>query len=398
MKTAILTLQYPSRASYYEDWREAFLASPDFSCTVYNIFTRPGRRAAQQACATSDLIIILHSCNADSLHYAQQLTGALQNRRGKLLSFVGNELNMPWAPLSAKIAWLKTIRADFIATQLLQEAGNYLYASTGATIAAVPHALNPTAFSPGAPSAQRTTDIGGRSFRYSAFLGDDDRNRIFAYFAQTNFDPPLKLDLSHEHRFDRVGWSGFLQTCKATIATEAGSFFTMPTDDLVIAVQEYLQQQQGSGLTIGAGSPLHRLAQKLPYGIKQLLWKILRHSPIKHEAQTAEVIDATEIQARFFANTPRPPAYTKAISSRHFDAIGSGTVQIMFPGRYNDILRPGDHYLELRPNFSNIADVLAQLRDPAFCDRLAARTRAEILTYHTYAHRAAQVARLVSTT
>lgn len=396
MKTALLTLQYPSRASYYEDWRDAFMASPDFSCTAHNIFTGSGRSKARKACASADLIIILHSCNADTLHYAQQMTTALQNRRGKLLSFVGNELNMPWAPLSAKIAWLKSIRADFVATQLLQEAGEYLYAPTGARIAAVPHALNPAAFPPGAPSAQRPTDIGGRSFRYSAFLGDDDRNRIFAYFAQTKFDPPLNLDLSHEHRFDRDGWSKFLQSCKATIATEAGSFYTMPTDDLVIAVQDYLRQQQGGGLTIGAGSRLHLLAQKLPYGVKQFIWKILRAGPIKHEAQTAECIDPTEVHAKFFQNTPRPPVYTKAISSRHFDAIGAGTVQIMFPGRYNDILRPGEHYLELRPDFSNIRDVLAQLRDPAACGQLAMRTRAYVLDSHTYAHRVAQIARLVA--
>ena len=371
------------------------MAAPEFSCTVYNIFTGAGRRAARKACATADLIIILHSCNADTLHYAQHMTTALQNRRGKLLSFVGNELNMPWAPLSAKIAWLKTIRADFVATQLLQEAGDYLYASTGAKIAAVPHALNPAAFPPGPPGAQRPTDIGGRSFRYSAFLGDDDRNRIFAYFANTKFDPPLNLDLSHEHRFDRDGWSRFLQSCKATIATEAGSFYTMPTDDRVIAVQNYLRQQQGGGLTIGAGSRLHLLAQKLPYGVKQIIWKILRAGPIKHEAQTAECIDASAIHEKFFQNTPRPPVYTKAISSRHFDAIGTGTVQIMFPGRYNDILRPGAHYLELHPDFSNINDVLAQLRDQAACDQLTARARADILAAHTYTHRATQVARWV---
>lgn len=394
MKTAILTLQYPSRASYYEDWRDAFLSAKEWDAQVYNIFTRRGRAAARAACRHADLIVALHSCNADTLHYIEKITPALQDRRGKFLSFVGNELNMPWAPLSAKIAWLKRTRADFIATQLLQEAGDWLYADTGAIIAAVPHALNPAAFPPGPPAAQRTIDVGGRSFRYSAFLGDDDRNRIFDYFAAAPFDPPLHMDLSHEHRFDRNGWADFLRRCQAVIATEAGSFYTMPDDGLVIAVQDYLRKQQG-GLTIGAGSRLHRLAQKLPYGVKRIIWKILRRSPIRHEAQTSEAANSDEIDRIFFAGRPHSQAYTKAISSRHFDAVGAGAVQIMFPGRFNDILRAGDHYIALLPDFSNIAEVLRQLRDPAHCDQITARARDFVLANHTYAHRISQIARLV---
>ena len=37
LKTLILTLIYPNRASYYDDWRDAFLDSPAFDCDVASI-------------------------------------------------------------------------------------------------------------------------------------------------------------------------------------------------------------------------------------------------------------------------------------------------------------------------------------------------------------------------
>ena len=44
LRTLLLTLAYPHRASYYDDWRHAFEASPHFDCQVQNILNlRPKR-------------------------------------------------------------------------------------------------------------------------------------------------------------------------------------------------------------------------------------------------------------------------------------------------------------------------------------------------------------------
>src|SRR5579863_6466471 len=126
MKTLVLAVEYPSRASYYDDWKDALLGAAELRTTVINLFTRDGRRRARQTAADYDLIILLHSCTADSLLYVKPIVAALQARRGKLVSFVGNELNLPWAPLGDKIAWLAKVGPDIIATQLLAEAGTWL--------------------------------------------------------------------------------------------------------------------------------------------------------------------------------------------------------------------------------------------------------------------------------
>lgn len=397
MKTLLLILEYPSRASYYDDWRDAFVAAPQFDVTVCNIFDRAARAEIERTIGDYELIVALHACTADSLLYAEPLTAALQSRRGTFLTFVGNEVNLPYAPLGPKLAWFKRVRPDFIATQLLLEAGLWIYDGIGARVVSVPHALNTKAFQARTPQRDRPVDIGARSFRYLAYLGDDERNRIYDYFAANRFTPKLVLDFSTEQRFGREGWAAFLDRCKATISTEAGSWYVERDDATVLAIRDYLAHKSG-GFVIRADSPLRTLAHRMPYGLKALARRILRAGPIRHEALTAEQADFVEIYDKFFAGKPRAPAYTKCISSRHFDAIGTRTVQIMFPGRYNDILEAGRHYLALQPDFSNIDEVMARFRDRAERERIAEAAHAHVMAAHTYPHRMAQLAAIVGQT
>jgi hypothetical protein len=389
VKTLVLTLDYPSRASYYDDWRDAFLGSRLFHATARNIFHRAERRRLGDEIAAYDVIVLLHSCTADTLRDVAEVTPFLQRRHGRLVCFVGNELNLPWSPLGAKLAWLVTAAPDVIATQLPLEAGEWLYGATGARVAALPHALNPSVFHPILAQAERPIDIGARSYRYLAYIGDDDRNRLHDFFATHRFDPQLTLDLSTEQRYDRAGWATFLSRCKATISTEAGSWYLERDDRTVLAIRD--EAAAGGGLMFRADSPLQHLARRLPYGVKAVLRRYLRGGILSHEALGAERLDFAEIHRRFFADRPRAPVYSKCISSRHFDAVGCKTLQIMFPGRFNDILRAGEHYVALAPDFANLDEVLALLRDVRACQTIVDRAYDHVMSAHTYTHRLAEL-------
>jgi spore maturation protein CgeB len=387
VKTLVLTLEYPSRASYYDDWRDAFLHSRLFDATIRNIFHRGERRDLPGEIGAYDVVVLLHSCTADTLYYASELTPILQTRRGLLVSFVGNEVNLPWAPLGAKLAWLQAIAPDVIATQLPLEAGEWLYGSLAAQVVALPHALNPHVFHPTLRQAERPIDIGARSYRYLAYLGDDDRNRLYDFFAAQRFDPPLALDLSTEARYDRAGWAAFLNRCKATISSEAGSWYLERDDATVLAIRDYAARE--SGWVLRADSPLQHLARHLPYGVKAILRRFLRNTMLRHEALDAERLDFAEVNRRFFADRPRASVYSKCISSRHFDAIGCKTLQIMFPGRFNDILEAGEHYAALAPDFANLGEVLLLLKDASARQAIVDRAYEHVMSAHTYAHRLA---------
>src|SRR6516162_857657 len=76
-------------------------------------------------------------------------------------------------------------------------------------------------------------------------------------------------------------------------------------------------------------------------------------------------------QARFFAGRPCCPVYSKCISSRHFDAAGTGTCQILLRGRYNDILAADEYYIALDPDLGNVDEAIARFRDPIERRRIA---------------------------
>src|SRR5437588_1071580 len=175
IRTIVLTVRYGVRASYYEDWLDAFTASPLFAVMSFNLFRRAERRAAVRALGDAELIVALHSCSADTLQFIKPLRVALQARRGKFLMLVGNEYNLPWAPLGEKRRFLRQVGADWVGTQLPLEAGQWLYADTAAQVVASPHTANENVFRLDKPDEARNVDIGGRSFRYPPFIRDDDR-------------------------------------------------------------------------------------------------------------------------------------------------------------------------------------------------------------------------------
>lgn len=81
----------------------------------------------------------------------------------------------------------------------------------------------------------------------------------------------------------------------------------------------------------------------------------------------------------------------KCLSSRHLDAIGTKTVQIMPVGRFNDVLGP-EHYIA--------CDLDAGLREPLRRaedegDTIAERALDHVLGAHTYRHRMRELAALL---
>ena len=386
--TVVLTVQYDTRSSYYLDWLEAFEASPLFAVTTFNLFHRDQRRAAARAIGDAELVIALHACSADTLDYIKPLGAALGTRGGRFLMLVGNEYNLPWARLGEKREFLRDVGADYVGTQLPIETGRWLYAGTGATVLALPHALNETASRPDKPDPSRLIDIGGRSARYPAFIGDDERNRVNDLFGRIGSDARLRVDIDTGNRLDRGGWAMFLNDCRGTIGTEAGSWYLERDDRTVLEIRDFLNARAGAA-TIRADGLFHALGRRLPYRVKTWLRMLLTISPIRHEAFNDGALSFGEIHARFFTGRPRCPVYSKCISSRHFDAAGTKTCQILLRGRYNDILTADEHYVALDADLANVDEAIARFRDPAERRRIAGAAYTLINERHTYRHRTA---------
>lgn len=388
--TVVLTVRYSHRASYLLDWEDALLRSPLFSATAFNLFRRSERHRAMRAVEKAELVIALHACSGDTLEYLLPLRAALQARRGQFLMLVGNEYNLPWMRLADKIGFIHETGADFVGTQLPLGAGEWLYDGTGARVLALPHAANENAFRRERPDEARSIDIGGRSFRYPVFIGDDDRNRIYDLFAELAPSAGLAVDISSEARLARPEWAAFLNDCRATIGTEAGSWYLERDDRTALAIRDFLRQRSGAP-TIRADGWLHAVARRLPYGAKASLKALLARSTVRHEALDPGEEHAAEIHQRFFAARPRCPAYSKCISSRHFDAAATGTCQILGRGRYNDILEADRHYLALDPDTEGAAAAIERFKDASERRRIADAAWELVHDAHTYRHRLASL-------
>ena len=395
IRTIVLTVRYGVRASYYEDWLDAFELSPLFAVTAFNLFSRAERRAAMRAVRDAELVVALHPCSADTLRFITPLREALKARRGRFLMLVGNEYNLPWVRLGDKRGCLRETGADWVGTQLPLEAGRWLYDDTGATVLALPHAANGGVFRRDMPDESRRIDIGGRSFRYPVFIGDDERNRVYDVFAELGPAAGLRVDIANNARLERPQWAAFLNDCRGTIGTEAGTWYLERDDRTAMAIREFLRVRS-SAPTIRADGWLHAATRHLPYGVKAGLKALLARSSLRHEALDAGDGDFAEIEARFFADHPRCPAYSKCISSRHFEAAATGTCQILVAGRYNDILRAGEHYIALDAGLGDAPAAIERFRDPLERRRVADAAHALVHDAHTYRHRLAALHGAVS--
>lgn len=385
LKTLILALIYPNRVSYYDDWRDAFEQHPGYDCITRNIMTlAPAQLRAEVD--EFDAIILLHSCNSDTLEYFAPLAPVLAERkRAKLATFVGNEFNFPYVSTAERVRLFAAARCDLVATQLLQEAGDYLYAASGARIVSMPHALNPAVFTPGPAARQR--DIGVRGYKYPPYLGDDDRNTMMRFFADNAARLGLSVDVGEDKRLGRDDWARFLQSSRGTITTETGSWYIAPDDRLIDRIYAYLKSKR-SGIVISNENPLRRAARHLPSPVKAVLWRLLQKGPIGFEVLDDYNTSFAELDEIFFRHEPRAPAYGKAISSRHFDAIGTKTCQIAYRGRFNDILEADVDYLALERDLANADTVIARFKDPAERNRITDAAYERVMGGHTYRHRA----------
>jgi hypothetical protein len=300
--------------------------------------------------ANYDLIVLLHSTNADSVLPLSLLESYFKIRKGKLLVFVGNE----YCLMPEKINFIKNTDADFVASQLPKDAAMWLYGDcTKSKVLLVPHALNSSVYSAYQDHEQRKIDIGFVGDRYSLAIGDIERTELIEYFAKKDFRQKLNIDirLGRKLRLSREKYVDFLNSIRGTIGAESGTYYLEKTDETQKKVEAFLS---------------------------------------RYPKTTFE-----EVYDRFFKDYSNP-VNGKAISSRHFESIGTKTCQILLEGRYNDILEPDVHYISLKKDYSNVDGVMKRFRDKDLVRKITDEAYEYTMDSHTYDQRILDVQKEVS--
>lgn len=390
MRTVLVERVGTGRASYQDDWAEAIRAHEDFECATVELGAPGSRWALRKHLERSDVVILMHSVLDGSPRYLEAALDVLGNRSSQMVAFVGNEVSLPGSSIGARRAVLQRIAPEFIVTQLLPEAGEYLWEGCSRFgVVALPHALNEQVFVSRTPIADRPIGIGIRSYRYPVHIGDDDRNRLLDLFGSDAMAGRIHCDVSDE-RLTRHQWANFLDQSRGTAATEAGSWYLKTDDSLVEEVRHVIESHR-MGPALRADSWLRYIFHRVPTRLRRIVIDgVRRFVPLEMDARLSP--EAVREIAEIFERTPLPPVYGKCISSRNFDAIGTRTCQILLEGRFNDILAPGSHYLELANDFSNLDQVLQDLKDDEIATNTVDAALEHVTQHHLYRHRARDLA------
>lgn len=193
------------------------------------------------------------------------------------------------------------------------------------------------------PYRDRVIDVGYRARDLPAQFGSHGqlKARLGDRFVRAASGDGLRLDVSTRPEDVLLGdaWVRFLGDSKHTLGCEGGSSLWDPRGEIRDRVFEYVAE---------------------------------------HPRSTFE-----EVEAACFPGLDRQRVFS-AISPRLFEVTAARSDQVLVPAPYLGQLRPGEHYVPLAEDFSNIQEVLAALGDDAAAERRIEACWAALIEPDTY--------------
>ncbi len=327
--------------SYIIDWRDAFLGYPELDVELCNINDDAHYSRCLREIGNYELIVVSHAATGDDMTRLLETQAYFAARKGKMAVFIGNEYDI----LNEKISFIKSTGADCICTQLPVKTAQWLYGECpDARIVAMPHALNPRNYYP-LQVKRRPIDIGFIGDIYFIWVGDIERTVLIEFFRKNGASVGLNCDIRTQ-RVPLDQWNVFLNNCKGIIGAESGSYYLNGRGDLLRLAKEYMEA---------------------------------------HPATTFR-----QLHAMFFQGMTSPVS-GKAISSRHFEPIGTKTCQLLLEGDYNGILKADEHYILIKKDYSNIVEAIEKFKDDDYRNSITSRAFDHVMSYHTHSHRIAHM-------
>ncbi len=197
----------------------------------------------------------------------------------------------------------------------------------------------------GLPQEVRGIDVGYRAMRLPYWLGRgaQEKHEIAERFVREcrRLNPAMNLDIDSEisSRIYGDDWFRFLGNCKGVLGVESGASLVDPTDSARRLCEDLLQKKPGISFEETYRTILYRWDGKIPY---------------------------------------------RAISPRHFEAAALRTCQILFEGRYSGVLRPMEHYIPLKKDFSNLEEVFKTFLSPSDRNRIVESAFSDLIQSRKY--------------
>jgi hypothetical protein len=193
--------------------------------------------------------------------------------------------------------------------------------------------------------SQRPIDVGYRARRPPYWLGALGQEKIIIgeKFASHPAAAHLSMDISVEEH-DRLygeAWVDFLGKCKAVLLVESGASVIDFSGEIEIAVENACAEDK--------------------------------------------LCTFNEASQRFFTDVDGKHIINP-ISPRVFEAAAARTVMIAFEGNYSGIMQAWRHYIPLKKDFSNMADVVTALRNTTQIEKIAENAYKDLAAAPQYSY------------
>ena len=190
---------------------------------------------------------------------------------------------------------------------------------------------------------EREIDVGYRGRTVPAWLGElgQEKWRIGHRFGQDAKAYGLTCDIAYreENRLYGKAWIHFLSNCKAVLGVESGSGVFDFSGEIQRQVEEHELRYPGTSFE--------------------------------------------ELRERYFKDQEGRIALNQ-ISPRSFECAALRTVMILYEGEYSGILKPWRHYLPLKKDHSNMAEIVSAVRDSCLCQEIIENTYREVAENSLY--------------
>ncbi|MBN36898.1 MAG: hypothetical protein CMI29_00345 [Opitutae bacterium] len=174
--------------------------------------------------------------------------------------------------------------------------------------------------------------------------GAQEKSDIGKMFLEKTKNTGLECDISalEDDRFYGTKWYDFLANCKFSLGVEAGVSIV----DLTGKIRREAD---------------HFMKENLHCDFNEVYKEVL----LPHENNI----------------------FYRTISPRIFESAAFKVCLILFPGSYSGILKPNIHYIELEKDFSNLNEVLEQMRDRKLVEKMVVKTYDDLIASDRYHYR-----------
>ncbi|MDQ2984961.1 MAG: hypothetical protein M3R70_13725 [Actinomycetota bacterium] len=191
--------------------------------------------------------------------------------------------------------------------------------------------------------AERRIDVGYRGRDVPYWLGRLGRDKVEIgreFLARASaFDLRCDIAWDEPSRIYGEPWNQFLASCRATLGTESGASVVDFDGSIEARTRDYL----------------------------------VRRPTATFDEVEQQILEPYEDRVRIAVASPRI-----------FEAAALRTAMILYSGGHSGVVEPGVHYIELYKDFSNLPDVVEQLRDERLLAALTGRAHADLIESGRY--------------